>query len=80
MGRSPSSIYFATTLKLWLVRSHILSSLFSSSLVKAIRFANLREFPSVPSLTGSEVQPTRVLRCARNRRLKINPGPSVILR
>ena len=38
----------------------------SSSLAKAIRFATLREFPSVPSLTGSEVQPTRVLRCARN--------------
>ena len=31
----------------------------SSSLAKAIRFATLREFPSVPSLTGSKVQPTR---------------------
>ena len=31
----------------------------SSSLAKAIRFVNLREFPSVPSLTGSEVQPTQ---------------------
>ena len=31
----------------------------SSSLAKAIRFANLKEFPSVPSLTGSEVQPTQ---------------------
>ena len=31
----------------------------SSSLAKAIRFATLREFPSVLSLTGSEVQPTQ---------------------
>ena len=29
----------------------------SSSLAKAIRFTTLREFPSVLSLTGSEVQP-----------------------
>ena len=31
----------------------------SSSLAKAIRFATLREFPSVLLLTGSEVQPTQ---------------------
>ena len=31
----------------------------SSSLAKTIRFATLREFPSVPPLTGSEVQPTQ---------------------
>ena len=31
----------------------------SSSLAKTIRFATLREFPSVPPLTGSEVQLTQ---------------------
>ena len=35
MGRSPSSIYFATTLKLWPERSHVLSLDRSSSLAKA---------------------------------------------
>ena len=59
MGRSPSSIYFATTLVLRPERSHELSLDRSSSLAKAIRFACLREFPSVYLLTGSEVQPTQ---------------------
>ena len=59
MGRSPSSIYFATTLVLWPERSHVLFLDRSSSLAKAICFVNFREFPSVPSLTGSEVQPTQ---------------------
>ena len=62
MGRSPSSIYFATTLKLWPERSHVLSLDCSSSLAKATAlhiFAGVHSPRSVYSLTGSEVQPTQ---------------------
>ena len=52
----------------------------SSSLAKATASRFLGVISSVYSLTGSEVQPMCVLRYARNRRLKINPGPIVILR
>ena len=59
MGRSPSSIYFATTLVLWPVRSHVLSLDRSVRWPRLFALRDLREFPSVYLLTGSEVQPTQ---------------------
>ena len=69
--RSSSSIYFATTLQVWLARSHVLSLVPSSSLAKATALRpeeGVHSLSSVKLLTGSEVQPTRVLRCARNNK------------
>ena len=45
MGQSPSSIYFATTLELWLERSHVLSLDRFSSLVKATALLVLGSSP-----------------------------------
>ena len=56
---SPSSIYFATTLKVWPARSHVLSLVLFSSLAKATALRFLGVISSVDSLTGSEVQPTQ---------------------
>ena len=63
---SPSSIYFATTLKVWPARSHKLSS---SSLVRWPRLllCDLREFPSVHRLPVVKSSLRSVLWCTRNR-------------
>ena len=66
MGRSPSSIYFATTLKVRLVRSHVLSLLL---LVRWPRLSALRLLGSSPLSTCLPVVKCSlrsVLRCARN--------------
>ena len=75
MGRSPSSIYFATTLKVRLVRSHELSS---SSLVCWPRLFAPRLLGSSPLFCHLPVVKSSlrsVLRCARNRRQKIEDQP-----
>ena len=66
MGRSPSSIYFATTLKLWLERSHILSLDRSSSLAKATALLVLGISPLSTRLPVVKCSLRSVLRCARN--------------
>ena len=67
MGRSPSSIYFATTLVLWPERSHILSLDRSSSLAKATALLVLGSFPLSTCLPVVKCSLRSVLRCARNR-------------
>ena len=66
MGCSPSSIYFATTLVLWLKRSHVLSFDRSSSLAKATALLVLGFSPLSTRLPVVKSSLHSVLRCARN--------------
>ena len=79
MGRSPSSIYFATTLVSRLVRSHELSLDRSSSLAKAIRFACLRvSRPLSTRLPVVKCSLRSARPCARNRHTEAREKRQVV--